>query len=109
MILDKVSGKIAELKDLFASDDFASVLADNLRKQMKEAMAKDSNKIYWVENAEIGLDFVTLDDRHNFYWDKDGNLVIVFDKYEVAPGSMGTPEFVINKDAVSDILKPEYR
>lgn len=64
---------------------------------------------YWVENAEIGLDFVTLDDRHNFYWDKDGNLVIVFDKYEVAPGSMGTPEFVINKDAVSDILKPEYR
>ena len=107
--IDKVSGKIAELKDLFASDDFASVLADNLRKQMKEAMAKDSNKIYWVENAEIGLDFVTLDDRHNFYWDKDGNLVIVFDKYEVAPGSMGTPEFVINKDAVSDILKPEYR
>lgn len=48
-------------------------------------MAKGSSKIYWVENAEIGQDFVTLDDKHNFYWDKDGNLVIVFDKYEVAP------------------------
>ena len=84
-------------------------MADNLRKQMKEIMAKDSNKVYWVENAEIGQDFVTLDDKHNFYWDKDGNLVIVFDKYEVAPGSMGTPEFVINKGAISDILKPEYR
>ena len=107
--IDKVNGRIAELKDLFAADDFAAVLADNLRKQMKEIMAKDSNKIYWVENAAIGQDFVTLDDKHNFYWDKDGNLVIVFDKYEVAPGSMGTPEFVINKSAISDILKPEYR
>lgn len=107
--IDKVNGRIAELKDLFAADDFAAVLADNLRKQMKEIMAKDSNKIYWVENAAIGQDFVTLDDKHNFYWDKDGNLVIVFDKYEVAPGSMGTPEFVINKGAISDILKPEYR
>ena len=107
--IDKVNGRIAELKDLFAADDFAAVLADNLRKQMKEIMAKDSNKIYWVENAAIGQDFVTLDDKHNFSWDKDGNLVIVFDKYEVAPGSMGTPEFVINKGAISDILKPEYR
>ena len=42
-------------------------------------------------------------------WDKDGNLVIVFDKYEVAPGGMGTPEFVIEKGSISDILKPEYR
>lgn len=40
---------------------------------------------------------------------KDGNIVIVFDKYEVAPGSMGTPEFVIEKGSISDILKPEYR
>ena len=107
--IDKVNGKIVELKDLFTSDDFAAVLADILRKQMKEIMAKDSNKIYWVENAEIGQDFLTLDDKHNFYWDKDGSLVIVFDKYEVAPGSMGTPEFVINKGAIADILKPEYR
>ena len=107
--IDKANGKIVELKDLFTSDDFAEVLADNLRKQMKEIMTKDSNKVYWVENAEIGQDFVTLDDKHNFYWDKDGNLVIVFDKYEVAPGSMGTPEFVIEKGPISDILKPEYR
>lgn len=46
-------------------------------------MTKDSNKIDWVENAEIGQDFVTPDGKHNFYRNKDGNLVIVFDKYEV--------------------------
>lgn len=105
--IDKVNGKIVELKDLFTSDDFAAVLADNLRKQMEKFMAKDSSKKYWVENAEIGQDFVTLDDKHNFYWDKDGNLVIVFDKYEVAPGSMGAPEFVIKKGAISDILNDD--
>ena len=67
-------------------------------------MAKDSSKIYWVENAEIGQDFVTLDDKHNFYWDKDGNLVIAFDKYEVAPGYMGNPEFVIPTKIIQNIL-----
>lgn len=76
---------------------------------MNEIMTKDSNKIDWVENAEIGQDLVTPDGKHNFYRNKDGNLVIVFDKYEVAPGSMGTPEFVIKKEDISNILKPEYR
>lgn len=34
--IDKANGKIVELKDLFTSDDFAELLADNLRKQMKK-------------------------------------------------------------------------
>ena len=77
--------------------------------EAEEVLKKFGIEVVSVENAEIGQDFVTLDNKHNFYWDKDGNLVIVFDKYEVAPGSMGTPEFVIEKGPISDILKPEYR
>ena len=32
-------------------------------------------------------------------------IVVCFDKYEVAPGSSGSPEFVIPEEIVKDILK----
>lgn len=105
----KTTGKIVTLKDLFKTEDFSSVLETEIKRQMKEMMAADHDKIYWVDRAEIGYDFVNLDNSHNFYWNENGDLVIAFDKYEVAPGYMGTPEFTIKKDVIKDILKEEYR
>ncbi len=32
-------------------------------------------------------------------------LVIVFDEYEVAPGSMGMPEFIIPEEVLSEVLR----
>lgn len=107
--IDKLSGQIVTLKDLFKTKDFAEVLKDEIRRQMKAEMAKDSTKEYWIDNAEVGKDFIQLDDEQNFYWNDNGDLVIAFDKYEVGPGSMGTPAFTINKDIIEDILKDEYK
>ncbi len=107
--IDKMDGKIVVLKDLFTTDSFADVLEDEIRCQMNEIMAEDDSKIYWTDNAKFKKDFTELDDEHNFYWDESGNLVIVFDKYEVAPGYMGTPAFAVNKEIISDILKSEYK
>lgn len=107
--IDKSNGKIVTLRDLFATKDFAEVLKDEIRRQMKAEMAKDSTKEYWIDNAEVGKDFIQLDDEQNFYWNDEGDLVIAFDKYEVGPGSMGTPEFTIKKSLIEDILKPEYK
>ena len=41
--------------------------------------------------------------RSKFYLNAEGALVIVFDEYEVAPGSMGMPEFVIPAAALAEI------
>ena len=48
----------------------------------------------WVDIFSI----TALGAEQNFYFDNDGNLVIVYSKYEVAPGYMGCPEIVIDKD-----------
>ena len=40
----------------------------------------------------------------NFYINDENQLVIVFDEYEVAPGSMGTPEFVIPTEFLNGML-----
>ena len=46
----------------------------------------------WSENEC----FQKIDGDQNFYINDQDQLVIVFDEYEVAPGSMGMPEFVID-------------
>ena len=72
-------------------------------------MAQDKNISYWVNDSEIGEEFASVKADSNFYWNQDGNMVIVFDKYEVGSGSMGTPEFVIDRDVIKDILKSEFK
>lgn len=107
--IDKTSGKVVHLGDLSDETDFLSVLENEIKRQMKESVPLNPNQIYWVNDTEIGENFVTLNETHNFYWDENGNLVIVFDKYEVAPGAMGTPEFTISKEFIQDMLLPQYR
>ena len=41
-----------------------------------------------------------------FYINSDGKLVIAFDEAEVAPASMGCPEFVIPTEVIQDMLNP---
>ena len=107
--IDKKQGKIIELGDLFNTDKFSDILVAEIKMQMQEQMANDENISYWINNSGIGEEFATVSADHNFYWNENGDLVIIFDKYEVGPGSMGTPEFVIDRDVIKDILKPEFK
>lgn len=107
--IDKNQGKIVELGDLFNTDKFSDSLVAEIKKQMQEQMANDENISYWINTSGIGEEFATVSAGHNFYWNENGDLVIIFDKYEVGPGSMGTPEFVIDKGVIRDILKSEFK
>ena len=95
--IDKQKGELVQLSDLFRQDfDYRTVLSDEIRTQMRRQMEDNSNLVYWVDEGS-GANFVfdQIDENQNFYFDSDGNLVIVFGKYEVAPGYMGCPEFTI--------------
>ena len=107
--IDKNQGKIVELGDLFNTDKFSDILVAEIKKQMQEQMANDENISYWINNSGIGEEFATVSADDNFYWNENGDLVIIFDKYVVGPGSMGTPEFVIDKGVIRDILKSEFK
>ena len=45
--------------------------------------------------AEGGFETVTADTP--FYINEKGNPVVVFEKYEIAPGALGRPEFEIER------------
>ena len=98
-----------KLSDIAANDDFYSTVEAEIKRQMKQRMKKDSDAVYWVDSEDFGQNFEKLEADCNFYWNKKGELVIVFDKYEVAPGSMGTPEFTIGNSVTDKVIKPEYK
>lgn len=107
--IDKISGQIVELPDLAADDGFYSKLNAEIKRQMIAEMEADSNEIYWLDGNVSGNDYIEQGKNHNFYWAENGDLVIVFDKYEVTPGYMGTPEFTISKSVLGDSLSAKYR
>lgn len=107
--LNKLTGQTVKLGDMVADESFYDVVEQELKRQMSEAMKQDGDLTYWVEDSTFGEDIVSIGPEHNFYWNEEGNLVIPFDKYEVAPGYMGTPEFVIEKEVIRDKLKEEFK
>ena len=83
---DLSQGKMASLKDLLG-EDYKKIADESIRQQMKEKRQK-GGAVYWD-------DFNGVDESTAFYINKGGNPVVVFDQYEIAPGSEGRPEFEI--------------
>lgn len=104
--IDKKNQVLITLQSLFKDDSYIEIISKNIKEQMIENNKADENKIYWVEGVqEDGFDlFEAISNTQSFYINEGGNLVISFDKYEVAPGYMGVLEFVIPTEILSDIL-----
>ena len=98
--IDKATGQVVTLRDLFREDaDYVTALSAEVLRQMEERMAADSGASYFPEElTEIGPD-------QNFYFNGSGELVLVFDEYTVAPGSMGMPEFTIPAEVYETLRK----
>lgn len=105
--IDKTTGEIASLKNLFKEGaDYITPISENIKKQMREEVRADESKMYWIDSEdEIIEDFETIKEDQNFYLNEEGQIVICFDEYEVAPGYMGLVEFAVDEDAVADIRK----
>lgn len=107
--LDKETGEMVKLSDLFVSDDYLDAIADNIKEQMLDEMKNNSDKIYWLNEEDYQTNFNEIHSEQNYFFTENNQLVIVFDEYEVGPGSMGCPEFVIPKKVYEPYLKERYK
>lgn len=103
--IDKKTDKIIKLADLFVNEEYKNVMSEEIKNQMISRMKENENETYWLNEESQEKSFRKIDDDQNFYFSKDGNIVIVFDKYEVGPGSVGAPEFEIDKKIYEKYLK----
>ncbi|MBR1692254.1 MAG: DUF3298 domain-containing protein [Lachnospiraceae bacterium] len=105
--INKALDQVVTLPDLFEEDsDYVTRISDYIAGEMRRRMQEDDSLSYFIDSEEAFADddFKQIKEEQNFYFDQDGQLVIAFDEYEVAPGYMGTVEFKIPDEIISDIL-----
>jgi len=108
--LDKTSGKVLKLKDLFLEDsDYVGVISEEILRQMTERV-KNGEGSYFIPGSIWSEKecFKKISEDQNFYINEENQLVIVFDEYKVAPGSMGTPQFEIDEEVLAEIMAGDY-
>jgi len=94
--VDKKSGKQITLKNLFKKGSgYIDRISDNIKEQMRAQMKENADVTYFVDDENNKFNFKSISNKTNFYVNEKGELTLVFDKYEVAPGYMGMVEFSI--------------
>lgn len=97
-----VNGKTIALKDLFKKGyDYKTVI----NKEIKRQMALNKDMMYYTNPSEA---FKSISDNQTYYI-KDGNIVIYFSQYEIAPYAAGFPEFPISVKLFDGNLNSEYK
>lgn len=93
--LDKNTGKLLEWKDIAAEYDL-QLIHDQILEEMTKAN-ESGNGLYYTDDEALHFALNNIENSHHWYLNEDGDLVITFDKYEIAVGAQGTPEFVISR------------
>jgi len=96
--IDKKSGRLLKLGDLFRS---GANYAAPVNSYISEEIQKKSQDYFTDEDGD---GFKTIAKDQNFYINKDGKLVIVFDEGSIAPACNGGSEFIIPTNVISNIL-----
>lgn len=103
--VDKKNKAIVSLEGLFKDSSYVDAISNYIKEDMKRQMSLDESKVYFINEEELGYEnFDKIDKNQSFYINTKGKLVILFDKYEVAPGYMGAMEFEIPTEAIKGIL-----
>lgn len=86
---------IPEKKDLQLTDLIEEKQIDlinqEIKNQIQQREKEDENILFFHDESE----FKSIDKNQNFYINENKQLVIVFERYEIAPGYMGEIEFIM--------------
>ncbi|MGL4345528.1 MAG: DUF3298 and DUF4163 domain-containing protein [Cellulosilyticaceae bacterium] len=99
IVINKDTSEIITLKDLFEKNTpYQKTISEEIKKQIPK---KKAEGIMFFD--DIGA-FESIADDQTFYIDQEGNLVVVFNVYEIAPYVSGIIEFTIPKENIKNSL-----
>ena len=104
--IDLKTGKRMQLKDVFVEgEDYITLISEDIKRQMQEQMSADDMICYWLNDEIEELNFEKITEDTSFYLNEKNNVVINFDEGDVAPMYMGSVEFEISSEVLSNIRK----
>lgn len=102
--IDKKTGTLIELESLFKKEaDYVTPISEYIISEMRK-QNEDGTGYFWTDEKDID-NFEKIKENQNFFINDNGNIVICFDKYEVAAGAQGCPEFEIPNEVIKNVLK----
>ncbi len=99
--LSKINGELVDFDDVVTSEEEMLAIRDQILAEMIE-INENEEGMYWVEDDSLDISLGQVEYLRHWYIDGDGDLVITFDKYEIAPGAMGNSEFVISRKPAAE-------
>ena len=107
--IDLSTGRELTLPDLLGPD-YRDIIRENVLAQIEARTAADPQQSYFVGSAaqesELDWEEDPFSTDPHFYLSSDGELVVIYEKYTIAPGYMGQPQFVIPLPQDSDLSAP---
>ncbi len=88
--IDMQTGKELTLADLLG-EEYIAIVNEAVRQGIAADEAANPDNQYFHDE----LAFQTIQPDQGFYINEDGHVVVVFEKYEIAPGYMGIREFEV--------------
>lgn len=95
--LDKNTGKLVQWEEVVPPNSIEKIHAQIFAEMTAENEAGEG--LYYTDDEALNFALLNVPNYHHWYLNADEDLVIAFDKYEVAVGAQGTPEFVIDRSA----------
>ncbi|WP_052466349.1 DUF3298 domain-containing protein [Beduini massiliensis] len=71
--------------------DYATIVKDEVVKQIDLQNKENGSDLYFMDE----INKLTISSDQSYYINKDGQVVVTFPKYQIAPGYLGLPEFII--------------
>lgn len=99
--MDLRTGKLVTLKDMLG-DGYVELVNESIREQIAER--EKAGEVFFTEE-EGG--FAGISENAKFYINKNNRPVIVFGKYEIAPGASGEIEFEIAETEAAEKAETE--
>jgi hypothetical protein len=98
--LSTADNKVLALKDLFKEGtDYKTLINNEIKEQIKNRQIKGE---YFFPGSQ---GFTSIKDDQEYYINHLGNIVIIFNIYEIAPYAAGIIEFSIPKEKLAGHLK----
>lgn len=88
--VDLKTGEVYNIEH-FLGSDYQNIVKKSVQQQIAENKEKYPNLMYFDE----AVNNLKITNEQPFYINKDNQVVAVFNQFEIAPGYMSLPEFII--------------
>lgn len=94
--LDKITGQLLNFSDVVKTSGEMADIREQIFRDMLKFNRDAGAPVFRTDDSSLVDALAQSGEKYHWYFDENRRLIITFDKYEVGPAIVGSPEFAIN-------------